>query len=458
MIDRIQQIDRYLDGQLDASAIEELFAWIAADDANAEVFARQTLQAEQLQELLGNGFGTFGPPLNLQATPTDRADSTATRKFASIALFAATAALLLVVLAGLGWQWSISRHSIARDDASSKSLQPIARIAALDGPFQWTGNSGLVSHDLSIDSEVTGGTLEGLAPDSWCELEFLDGSTVTLSDNSRLTISDDGQKTLHFRQGSLSCNVTPQPADKPMLIYTRTALLEVVGTQFEVEAELDTTGLSVHEGKVRVKRLSDGSIADVAAQQQLVTSVDLEMSPHPIPEAVEHWQSRLEQGPGNSLGKWSSATDGHEATLRAVAHSRPNGKTIYAVRFKVAAEGNPPIALHLDSKIRIRGRLSASESVLFGFLATTTNGDYLGHFRVILPASEFAAGEEFEIELPVRVFERKPTTRKIPPAPPGQPHQHVMKSFWGNTDDKNAGLEIFEVELLPPDSHGTEKS
>ena len=50
----------------------------------------------------------------------------------------------------------------------------------------------------------------------------------------------------------------PQPAGKPMLIYTRSAMLEVLGTQFDIDAELQATTLNVSEGTVRVKRLSDG--------------------------------------------------------------------------------------------------------------------------------------------------------------------------------------------------------
>ena len=55
-----------------------------------------------------------------------------------------------------------------------------------------------------------------------------------------------------------------------MLIYTRSAVLEVLGTQFEVEAETATTILNVSEGSVRVKRFSDGSTVDVPARHRLI--------------------------------------------------------------------------------------------------------------------------------------------------------------------------------------------
>ena len=56
MTDRSQQIDRYLDGSLDANEIKELFAWLAESQQNAEVFARQSLLDQHLTELLDGGF------------------------------------------------------------------------------------------------------------------------------------------------------------------------------------------------------------------------------------------------------------------------------------------------------------------------------------------------------------------------------------------------------------------
>ena len=56
MKDRSQQIDRYLDGRLDANEIKELFAWLAESQQNAEVFARQSLLDQHLTELLDGGF------------------------------------------------------------------------------------------------------------------------------------------------------------------------------------------------------------------------------------------------------------------------------------------------------------------------------------------------------------------------------------------------------------------
>ncbi|MEK6236785.1 MAG: FecR family protein, partial [Planctomycetales bacterium] len=139
---------------------------------------------------------------------------------------------------------------------SVNSGRNIARITGLNGTLTWIGDSGQFvqgasspqketrwSNVLSEGAELPGGTIEGMAPDSWFELEFHDGSTGMISGDSILTFSDRGQKELRLKQGRFSASVMPQPAGKPMLIHTPSAVLKVIGTQFDVEAGPESTVL-----------------------------------------------------------------------------------------------------------------------------------------------------------------------------------------------------------------------
>jgi len=174
-----------------------------------------------------------------------------------------------------------------------KTDRNIARIKGLNGTLTWIGDGGQIvqgsgspqtetrwSNVLSEGAELPGGTIEGMAPDSWFELEFHDGSTGMISGDSILTFSDRGQKELRLKQGRFSADVKPQPAGKPMLIHTPAAVLEVIGTQFEVEAGPESTMLYVREGKVQVRRVGDGRTVDVAANHRVVATADSDMSPH----------------------------------------------------------------------------------------------------------------------------------------------------------------------------------
>ena len=166
----------------------------------------------------------------------------------------------------------------------------IVRITGLNGALTWIGNGGRIvqgsgseqeptrwSNVLSEDAELPGGTIEGTAPDSWFELEFDDGSSAMIFGDSILTFSDQGQKELRLKQGRFSATVVPQPADEPMLIHTPAAELKVVGTRFDVEAGPESTRLYVREGKVQIRRVSDGKTVDVPADHRVVVTADSDM-------------------------------------------------------------------------------------------------------------------------------------------------------------------------------------
>jgi hypothetical protein len=110
-------------------------------------------------------------------------------------------------------------------------------------------------------------------------LEFHDGSTGMISGDSILTFSDQGQKELRLKQGRFSARVAPQPEGKPMLVHTPLAVLKVIGTQFDVEAGSESTMLYVREGKVQIRRMSDGKAVDVSAGYRVVVAANSDMLP-----------------------------------------------------------------------------------------------------------------------------------------------------------------------------------
>jgi hypothetical protein len=62
-----------------------------------------------------------------------------------------------------------------------------------------------------------------------------------------------------------------------MLIHTPSAVLKVIGTQFDVEAGPASTMLYVREGKVQIRRVSDGKTVDVPADHRVVVTADSDM-------------------------------------------------------------------------------------------------------------------------------------------------------------------------------------
>ena len=208
---------------------------------------------------------------------------------------------------------------------TSDAERPIATITGLSGSLQWTGDGGRVSSDLSVGTGLLGGTIEGMGPESWFELEFNDRSTVTISGNSMLILSDDGQKVLHLKEGILSANVEPQPADKPMP---------------HLHAVRRPQGCG---GRNLRSRWSLGRPYSMSAREWWRSSVSLAVnrlmsprtivwSPRPIaicrrsgsPTRVSRWKSHLQRGPRGTHGEWLAATGEQAARLRGVPFVPPD--------------------------------------------------------------------------------------------------------------------------------------
>jgi ferric-dicitrate binding protein FerR (iron transport regulator) len=358
------------------------------------------------------------------------------------------------------WRWAAVAAAAAVVLIAALYLQrpggqrPIAKVTGLSGSLQWTGAGGRVLDELTVGKELPGGTIEGMTPGSWFELKFTDGSTLTLSGNSMLTFSDDGQKKLHLKRGNVSANVNPQPAGKPMLIRTRSAMLEVVGTQFEVQAGLAATMLKVSKGTVRIRRLSDDNTVVVHARQRVIAAAGREMSPVPVPESVSQWRSHLDLGPVGAFGEWSPGSDGTAARLRAIPYTTSLGKTIYTAAFGVSRGDNPPVTLQPGSRFRVRGRIASTHKVYFGVTVRHLNGEFAGKFQTTRPAVDFQAGQDFEVVLNLQEFSLDPSLSGRKSKLPEDPFNLVVESMWCHTLYEPAGLEVSEVELLPPTKSG----
>lgn len=265
-----------------------------------------------------------------------------------------------------------------------------------------------------------------------------------------LTISDDGQKHLRLKEGTFSADVKPQRPGKPMLIHTRTATLEVVGTQFNVDAGRFATTLNVSEGNVRVERLSDGDKIDVPAGFRIVAAPDQEMSLVPLPDSVTNWKSQLNLGPERAYGKWAPGTNDKGAELMAGPFTIENGKTIYTAALQVSIGDNPPVVLVPNSKIRVRGHIASAHPVFFGVTVQHASGEFAGRFQVILPADRFHSDRDFEVVLDLRDYSLDPSLAHIKDKLPSVPFSLTVDTIWCHTLFDPAGLAILEVELLGP--------
>jgi hypothetical protein len=460
----------YLEGELDESGIAELQALVAGDDRLLQM-ATDSYQMHRLLGLIAQDSASRQEDFvseTLARLPADddrfvdgvmqhlphkrpRKGATARTLLARWPIAIAAAAVVALLAGVVLWR--------------PKAELGIVRITELNGSVRWTGGGGRVVPALDVGRSLPGGTLEPLSADSWAELTFRDGSTVTVSGQSVLTISEYRQKELHLRAGNLSASVMPQPDGQPMLIHTPTARVEVLGTQLNVEAELSSTMLSVNAGRVRVTRLADGSVADVPAEYQVVASVDrdAELKVTRRPRPVDVWQSDL---PTDRLhGKWLPGSGDSSDGLRTAPllwGSPEEPITLYVVALSVSRNRPTPVLLTPGAKFRIRGRIESAGKVYFGLTTKHVKGGFAGKF-VVERHFELAheTGESLDIELRLDDFhpQEQELTKKYPEGFPASPVGLELFDWWCCTVNEDAGLEIMHVELgagiivpnVPPD-------
>ena len=374
-------------------------------------------------------------------------------------LFAITVALLMLATYMLNQStWFGS---------SDAQVPHLARVTSLNGVVQWTGGGGIVETIIE-PRDIDGGTLESMSADAWAEIQFRDGSTITISGRSLLTLSEANQKVLRLRYGNLSADVAAQPAGHPMLLHTPSAELSVLGTQFNVDAHPDATTLVVNEGLVRLKRLADGKQVDVEARHGITASLGNEevLTPTKRSEAVAIWQGDLQSDV--IRGKWvselwivamqlkKSVAEGRmdkaaaKAAFKDAASLDSVGGSVWAepesfgslIILSVSQPSRAPVILKQTARLRIRGRVYGSKDVQFGFSVNDRDGGFAGKHSITVSADALKGNEnDFDIELPIADFQE---VTHLGSDISGK----ELRDWWCVTDSRSSKLQITHVELL----------
>jgi len=452
-------IDRHLRGELDEAEKERLAELLDSNTAARQEFVEHAQWDTEFAEALRESSQSSRDASILAAER--KTDGPWASKPAVLQLMLATAAMVIVALsAGLIYQLADPQggRPATNDVATRRDADvSIARITGLSGSLIWTGDRGQIVRDVKVGTELAGGTIEGMAPDSWFELRFNDGSTVMISGTSMLTFADAGQKELRLKEGTFSADVVQQPNGRPMLIHTPSTLLKVLGTQFDVEASMASTVLNVTKGKVRMRRLSDGREVDVPEKHRVIAEGSGDLTLQTVSESVNDWKSQLHLWPG-CYGKWLPATEQRAAAQRAIPLVPPGnpGATLYLMGIPVPRSDGPPVVVRSESQFVVRGRLDKPARVYFGIAVSDVNGEFAGKFRGDLggqqPISEPDENGQFEVVYRIRDFTLDPCVRDREEELAVRPDDLVLNGVWAFTHTGGpSGLEVSEVELIAPE-------
>lgn len=459
-------IQRHLDGIASEDEVKELSAKLESCSETRSLY----LKLQQIHAVLLNGeFDELSTDVSenrvLELISNLERSSHALRKRRLLFTLGSIVAAVLVIL-GTWALWTGRTESIVE-------------ITSIQGDVQWTGDGGNVIEELKEGQVLTGGTIETRSINSAVELRFRDGTNVSTSGGSVLTIADEGQKKLYLRLGILSADVKKQPAKRPMVVVTPTARLEILGTRFDVMANPERSKVSVRHGSVRAVRSSDGKSIDVAGGHSAIASSDVqhEFLSRRSDQAVHVWKANLDQDRKQGEGEFVSAMFALRMEIRealgAGKVTREQIRDVYGDRLAEATDadgvlkaqpkqirqskfGNviqiatlyvnrdkpSPVVLTEQSVFRVRGnvaKVSESTEIHIGIGAFGTTRASAGRFL----ASRNVVGE-FDVEIPVAHL-RPFRSRGGELSPIGM----EVFAWFCLTSDVNAELEISAVELKP---------
>lgn len=387
-------IQRYLDGQLSRNELEA-FQQRLRDDAALREHLRDI--AEQVVAFGDLARRETDTPVCSPKRPDRRAELA--RQAKPIWLTSLALAASIAVLAASAWLFLASKP-----DAVLTLVESTGTVAWSDGTIIASGES------------LPAGTLETVGEASSALLRFEDGSLITLHGDAELSFASEHQKVLSLTRGTLSAEVQPQPAGRPMLIRTPSAVAEVVGTAFDLSTRSEDTLLKVNEGLVKLRRLADGSEIDVAANRSAVASLetDAQLAVAATPEPLTQWafDFTTSEPPRDWRG---IAKNGVMHASPYLAKKRPDGSIIthYGISVRTAMLEQPLRLLATDSSvIRYRLRQDKPGDLQFMLLTQEPEGGFGGNFECQIEAEELKPDADGWCEIAIPVTRCKPVDRR----------------------------------------------
>ena len=322
---------------------------------------------------------------------------------------------------------------------------PVLTLIDSSGSIAWS-HGGEIRQSVAEGDELRVGTFETIGETATAQLAFADGTLITLSGESELSYSDDGQKRLLLRKGSLSAQVKPQPKGRPMLIRTPSAEAEVLGTVFNLSARPDDTLLKVDEGLVKLHRLADGSSIDVPAKSSALASLDsaLKLDSATTPEPLTRWS--FDFTTTVPPRDWRGFSNGKRMVASPyVASRKSSGNVVTHFGISVrTAQLNPPLALMATDTSFIRYRLRQDKPAPLQVMLLTSkpHGDFGGNFEIKIGEHDLHPGSDgwCEIVIPLKKFR---ALSKRDPSPRG----NILNSVLISSFQKDTQLTVAQFSL-----------
>jgi ferric-dicitrate binding protein FerR (iron transport regulator) len=384
---------RYFDGDLNAAELTELNERLRTDDSCRQRFMEFCTRGMLVREI-------FDPErqANLRretATPRIQERQTANRKWRRLGSLALAASLLAGVM--IGWWFFNTPES--RVIGSLEMVSGDVRVLTVGGEVRSAESGSLIN---------SGDTVRASGERDQAVFTFADGTKITLIGDTSVTLSDGGKKSAVVHHGNLAVLAKPQPKELPLVLATPTARIQVVGTQFLLEARRDHTDLSVIEGRVRVTRVDDNQSLEVAGGKRLLTKDRAVFAVQDIPKPPERWELDFEDGLPTGMSRGRFVKDGLPAGSQgAVAAVRADhGK--YGIHYEIATPeswSRGLFAIHDASHLHFTYKIERPDWLNVFIIVREPNGPFAGNY-LFKPVFRRPAGRWQTITIPLTEFKK----------------------------------------------------
>ncbi len=374
----------YLEGDLSGTQFDKFrglldkpdFQRLLANHVVDQSLLRELTSPEELFKELNTSLQSLGLPLVRSEAGSSGISSSALKR-TLVVFFAISAVLLVMATARLSF-WT---------DSSLQAKSDLPRIRSMVGNVTVRGGTASVGTRL-----VEGEKISTKSMTSIVRLAYDDGTLVVLAgDSSVVCDHQNDQKRITIRQGNISASVAPQPAGKPLLLISDSAVMQVLGTRLAVSADKNTTRLDVTEGKVNFQERALGTDVDVSAGKYAVASLGQALHLAAQTKVPDTWSVNFEEGlpKGWKFGIWEREGLGKgllgKPSLGAVrAAFRPNDGFYSIFSTNAWSEG----LFRIEENTVLHYRVKMERPDWYQVLLLTRDGE----FRV----SEFQGSYEYQ--------------------------------------------------------------
>ena len=429
---------RYVEGDLDAAEVRTLDEVLRTDAARRADFVDYCLQAQLLREFGGAFLEHEAPATPSEAAPSSlagrtRAESISTRRLTGRPV----AALCTVAVLAFCAIWILT---IAFTPSAALSVRRLDGTVSVvrDGRRMPLTNErrALRERDLIHVEEASGHAV----------VEYSGGTQVSLVGVTSLGIDDDGQQLL-ITEGTVRAVVAPQETDRPLILRTSQADVEVLGTILSIARYDDRTEVSVDEGRVRVAPVTGGKTIELAEGEFAIARQGAELIARAMPRPPDAWSVDFEPGRPRDWRTGQHETSALPGTsigaLRAERVENEHGVFHEIRSAKRWSEGL--FSIHADSHLRFTFKLERPDWFQI-FIATRpfdpeAPPTLLYRFKDPNLSKWSQRGRWFRATIPLAAFERVPERRGTPPL--GEVPFELLFSSKG--DDR--GLVIDEMSV-----------